>query len=289
VLDQVRDILLDAVLAGGVEILQIQRRGGAGAQYKDATEVVTEADRAADAAILAIFKERFPAIDPSISFHLEESGVTGTPGRRWAGADPLDGTAHFAAGGNLYSVQAHYIEDGVPLVGVILQPEAYEPIGVGNLASGRVATAVRGQGALFCRADFEGDAFRLSTMRPLIARPFAEMRSLLGCVPMTKKMSPSERALAQKVHDSGILGGMTGTGGAAGNVLMMVFGGQQVYCNFGAGDDLDVAPGQVIAEEAGLTVWGPDRRPPVWHVRKQPVVFAPNEIVAERFLKAAGL
>jgi 3'-phosphoadenosine 5'-phosphosulfate (PAPS) 3'-phosphatase len=71
--------------------------------------------------------------------------------------------------------------------------------------------------------------------------------------------------------------------------MMIVFGGQDVYANFGAGEELDLAPPQVIAEEAGLTVWGFDRRPPVWHVRKQPFVVARSPEMAERFLSAAGL
>jgi 3'-phosphoadenosine 5'-phosphosulfate (PAPS) 3'-phosphatase len=80
-----------------------------------------------------------------------------------------------------------------------------------------------------------------------------------------------------------------GTGNAGGNAMMVIFGGQDVYANLGAGEELDLAPPQVIAEEIGLTVWGPDRRPPVWHVRKMPVLFAPDAETAERFFQAAGL
>lgn len=60
------------------------------------------------------------------------------------------------------------------------------------------------------------------------------------------------------------------------------------YENFGAGEDLDLIPPQVIAEEAGLTVWGTDRKPPVWKIRKQPMVVAPSGEITERFLAAAG-
>ena len=69
---------------------------------------------------------------------------------------------------------------------------------------------------------------------------------------------------------------------------MTIFGGQHVYANFGAGEDLDLIPPQVNAEEAGMTVWGVDRRPPIWRVRKQPVVVAPSPEIAERFLETAG-
>jgi 3'-phosphoadenosine 5'-phosphosulfate (PAPS) 3'-phosphatase len=71
--------------------------------------------------------------------------------------------------------------------------------------------------------------------------------------------------------------------------MLSIFGGQDVYANFGAGEDLDLIPPQVIAHEAGLTVWGLDRKLPVWHVAKQPFIVAPDAEIAERFLLAAGL
>jgi 3'-phosphoadenosine 5'-phosphosulfate (PAPS) 3'-phosphatase len=289
VLREIHDILVDAVLAGAARVVAVRARGAIGARYKDATELVTEADRESDAAILAVFQSRFPAIDGAVAFHLEESGVTGAPGTARAGADPLDGTSHFAAGGNLYSVQAHYIEHGVPLVGVVFQPEVYLPLGVVASPSGRIVSATRGEGAYVRRSELSGDRFVLGPAERVLKRPRPETRAFLACVPLTGKMTADERALARKVHDSGLIGGMTGTGNAGGNVMMAIFGGHDVYANFGAGDELDLAPPQVIAQETGLTVWGPDRRPPVWHTRKQPVIFAPSDDIAERFLAAAGL
>jgi 3'-phosphoadenosine 5'-phosphosulfate (PAPS) 3'-phosphatase len=288
-LEAIRDVLTDAVLAGATRVLDVRQHRAINAHYKDATELVTLADQESDTAILAVLKSRMPAIDPAISFHLEESGITGTPGRKWIGADPVDGTSHFAAGGNLYSVQAHYIEDGVPLVGVVFQPEGYLPLGVTDRPVGRLVSAMRGGGAWIRRTDFTGEEFVLTEPTRVVKRPQAAMHTYIACVPMTSKMTPDERALVRRVHDSGIMSGMTGTGGAGGNVLMTVFGGQDVYVNFGAGVDLDLAPPQVIAEEVGFTVWGPDRRPPIWHVRKQPFIVAPNDEIADKFFSAAGL
>jgi 3'-phosphoadenosine 5'-phosphosulfate (PAPS) 3'-phosphatase len=288
-LRQIRDILMEAVLAGGSRIIDVRRTGSIGARYKDATELVTEADQASDAAILSILSRRFPEVDSSISFHLEESGIAGTIGPKRVGADPLDGTSHFVTGGNLYSVQAHYIEDGVPLVGVVFQPEVYLPLSVTQRPSGRLVSAVRGEGAETRQTKFVGDAFQVSDPHRVAKRRRSAARAFMACVPITGKMTPEERALARKVNDSGLIGGMTGTGGAGGNVMMAIFGGHEVYANFGAGDELDLAPGQVIAQETGLTVWGRDRRPPVWHVRKQPVIVAPDDDIAELFLAAAGL
>lgn len=286
-LSRIRDILIEAVLAGAAQVLEVRRQGSFGERYKDATELVTDADQRSDDAILSVLRDRFP--DSSISFHLEESGVTGELGRNRVGADPLDGTSHFAAGGNLYSVQAHYIEDGVPLVGVVFQPEAYLPLGVADRPLGRLVSAARGRGALVRRTEFSGGGFELGEPRAVVRRRVVSRRSYVACVPITGKMTPEERERARRVHESGLVGSMTGTGGAGGNVMMAVFGGQDVYANFGAGEDLDLVPPQVVAEEAGLTVWGPDRRPPVWHVRKQPFIVAPDEETAERFLRAARL
>jgi 3'-phosphoadenosine 5'-phosphosulfate (PAPS) 3'-phosphatase len=288
-LQQILEILIDAVSAGGVQILTARRDRTVVADYKDAKELVTTADRKSDAAILSIFRERFPRIDPAIAFHLEESGFSGETGRKWAGADPLDGTNSFAAGGTLYSVQAHYVEDGVPLVGVILQPEVYLPLDEEPRCIGRITYATRGGGAFIQRSTFTGSSFEYGAARRLERRVPPPVRSYAACVPISTKMTEGERARASRVHLSGLIATTTGTGGAGGNVIMTILGGQHVYANFGAGDDLDLIPPQVIAEEAGITVWGIDRRAPVWNVRKQPVVFAPTPEIAEQFLHAAGV
>lgn len=289
-LRDILQVLKDAVTAGAVEVLRTKQAGSVRTEYKDATELVTIADQRSDVAILAVFRDRFSRLDPGITFDLEESGVSGSPaGVKVAGADPIDGTNHFACGGNLYSVQAHYVEDGVPRIGVIFQPEAYQPLEEVAGCTGRIAWAVRGQGAFLQHSTFAGDHFDFHAPQPLRKRERPQTRTYTACVPLSSKMSDAERERAIRVHTSGIIASTTGTGGAGGNVLMAILGGQQVYANFGAGTDLDLIPPQVIAEEAGLTVWDLARRSPVWHARKQPFVVAPSPAIAEEFLRAAGL
>ena len=278
-----------AVLSGAREIVEARRAGQVEARYKDAKELVTTADQKSDAAILAVFRERLTTIDSEISFHLEESGVTGTPGSKIAGADPLDGTNHFAAGGTSYSVMAHYVEDGIPQVGVVFQPEVFLPLAETEKCVGRMVFGIRGQGAVVQRSEYTGEGFRLSDLRHLFKSAVPETRGFVACVPFGSKMDDEGRERAMRVYASGIIAATTGVGGAGGNVMLSIFGGQHVYANFGAGEDLDLIPPQVIAQEAGLTVWGIDRKPPVWHVRKQPFIVAPNAEIAERFLQAAGV
>ncbi len=288
-LDEIREILTEAVIRGALEVLRVRLGGTVAATYKDATELVTEADQRSDAAILEVFKHRFPLLDPEISFRLEESGDTGTPGLKLAGADPLDGTNHFACGGSLYSIQAHYMENGVPLVGMVFQPEAYLPLAETPDCVGRLAWAARGCGAWVLRSTFTGVSFSFAEPSRLRKRTIPSTRTFTACIPLSSKMTPEERGRATRALSSGLVASTTGTGGAGGNVMMTVLGGQQVYANFGAGTDLDLIPPQEIAEEAGLTVWDLRRRPPVWNVSKQPFVVAVTPEIAEAFLQAAGL
>lgn len=287
--EQILKTLTEAVLAGAVEVLAAKRQGGIEAIYKDATELVTHADRRSDTAIRAVFERGF---DRGVALRLEESGETGDKdSNRVAGADPIDGTNHFACGGNLYAVQAYYMEDGIPLAGVLFQPEAYLPLDQTDACLGRLACAIRGQGATLRRTIYRGGHLDFDGVaQPLRCRVYPPTRTYVASVPLGTKMTADERLLAVRVRDSGLVAAATSVGAASANVMMTVLGGQQVYANFGAGDDLDIVPPQIIAEEAGVTVWGVERRPPVWkHLRKQPVVFAPTPEVADQFFTAAGL
>lgn len=256
--------------------------------YKDATELVTEADKRSDAAMVRVFASGLHKIDASISFRLEESGLSGAEGDQWVGADPLDGTNHFAAGGVFYSVQAHYVSEGVPIAGVVFQPEVYLPLSESENCMGRLAYAIRGQFARVERTEFTGWGFARGLARKIIRPLLLTTKNYVACVPISTKMSAAERQRALRVSESGVVSVSTGVGGAGGNIMLTIFGGQHVYANFGAGEDLDLIPPQVIAEEAGLTVWGIDRQSPIWKLRKQPVVVAPSAEIAERFLAAAG-
>ncbi len=288
-LSEIADVLMAAVLSGAREILAVRLAGKVETRYKDAKELVTTADQKSDDAILAVFRKRLTAIDAEISFHLEESGVTGTAGSKIAGADPLDGTNHFATGGTSYSVMAHYVEDGIPRVGVVFQPEVFLPLTETEKCVGRMVFAVLGQGAIVQRSEYTGRGFALSQPRRVVKREAPQTRAFVACVPYGSKMDDEGQARAMRVYASGLIAATTGVGGAGGNVMLSIFGGQDVYANFGAGEDLDLIPPQVIAHEAGLTVCGIDGNLPVWHVRKQPFIVAPNAEIAEKFLLAAGI
>ena len=86
-------------------------------EAKDDASPVTEADRAAEAAIRAILDSEYPH-DAIIG---EEYGEkSGTSGRSWI-LDPIDGTVSFMAGRPIFGTLIALLEDGWPVLGVIDQ------------------------------------------------------------------------------------------------------------------------------------------------------------------------
>jgi myo-inositol-1(or 4)-monophosphatase len=98
--------------------------------HKSARDVVTEADHLSESLILDAIRARYP--DDAIL--AEESGehravagdapTTGR-GRAWI-VDPLDGTVNYANGIPFFCVSIGLVADGLPVVGVILDPTRNE-------------------------------------------------------------------------------------------------------------------------------------------------------------------
>lgn len=117
------DIATEAALAGGAvlqtylgKLEDIQEKGRPG-------DLVTEADKGAEAAILAVIQRHFP--DHGIL--AEESGNLGEAESEFLWAiDPLDGTTNFAHQYPFYSTSIGLLIDGVPQVGVIFDPSRQE-------------------------------------------------------------------------------------------------------------------------------------------------------------------
>ncbi|MEM7260895.1 MAG: inositol monophosphatase family protein [Planctomycetota bacterium] len=131
--------LLDATISiaesAGAELTRRFRGGELGVERKGGRDLVTDADRAAEARILEFLHEEYPE-DAILA---EESGWSGAPdrGRLWI-VDPLDGTTNFAHGLPIFSVSIALWIDGEPALGVVHAP-----------VPGETFHAVRGHGA-FC-------------------------------------------------------------------------------------------------------------------------------------------
>lgn len=131
-------VALDAARAAGA-VLSRLRGHLDGVEFKDSAssrpiDLVTEADRGAEAAVVSHLRGRFP-----------DDRVIGEEGADWAGAagvdwtwfiDPLDGTTNYVHGLPWFAVSVGALFRGVPVVGVVHAP-----------ALGRTWSAAAGQGA----------------------------------------------------------------------------------------------------------------------------------------------
>ena len=105
-------------------ILDIRKKG--------AVDLVTQADTASESAIIGIIRKSFP----NHSILAEESGYDqGDTAHHWI-IDPLDGTVNFAHQVPIFSISIAFALNGVPEMGVVLNP-----------ISGELFTAVAGEGA----------------------------------------------------------------------------------------------------------------------------------------------
>ena len=112
-----RGIALTAARNAG-DVIRSARLGTAPlhTQLKGAGDYVTVVDRDAEAAALAVLREA----EPSIDVLAEESGGEASE-RMWV-VDPLDGTTNFVRGFPEVGVSIALVEQGVPVVGVVIAP-----------------------------------------------------------------------------------------------------------------------------------------------------------------------
>lgn len=112
-----RETALAAAKAGGA-ILRSKLGTSLHIEEKSAKDLVTEADREAEAVIVGIVHARFP--DHNIL--AEEGTYPQTSSRfRWI-IDPLDGTTNFAHAFPWFAVSIAIEEDGEIILGVVYQP-----------------------------------------------------------------------------------------------------------------------------------------------------------------------
>src|SRR5882724_3550344 len=125
------EVAVEAALeAGGILTTEFARPPDI--SYKGEVDIVTQADRRSEQAIVARLRTRFP----QHAIVAEEGGGSERDSPfRWH-VDPLDGTTNFAHGYPCFAVSIGLEEAGELITGVIYQP-----------ISGELFTAAKGQGA----------------------------------------------------------------------------------------------------------------------------------------------
>ncbi len=129
---ELRDACVEAVRRGGA-ILKEKFSQPRTIEHKGATDLVTDADKASEAAVLGFLRERFP----KAAIRAEESGEHAAQGSELRFyVDPLDGTTNYAHGIPHFSVTVGVADAAGLVAGAILDP-----------LRGELYTAFRGGGA----------------------------------------------------------------------------------------------------------------------------------------------
>jgi myo-inositol-1(or 4)-monophosphatase len=187
------------------------------------TDLVSEADRAAEAFIVSSLRRARP--DDAIQSE-EGSSREGTSGISWL-ADPLDGTTNFFFGVPAYSVSLAARRDAQSLVGVVVDPSRQE-----------TWSAVRGRGAWR-----NGSAVRVANGRSEVATALVATGFSYSHEQRAEQAATLQRLLPA-VRD------IRRIGSAALDLCWVAGGRFDAYYEAGI-KDWDWAAGGLICEEAG--------------------------------------
>lgn len=211
----------------GDEILAVTR-GPLGVQHKADGSPVSDADRCAEAVVLAGLARLAPSW-PVVAEEAFARGERPAVGARWWLVDALDGTREFIAGSGEYTVNIALVEQGVPTLGVVLAP-----------ALDRCWLGLAGQGAW---AETGSEARRRIHVRAVPADgPVATLSRHHGEAGRTEVWLAHEGVRARVLAGSSLKFGLIACGEA------------DVYPRFGRTMEWDTAAGHAVLAAAGGSV-----------------------------------
>ncbi len=232
------DIATEAALAGGA-ILQkywgkleaVQEKGRPG-------DLITEADKYAEIAILEIIKRHFP----HHSILAEESGQQGDHSSEYLWAiDPLDGTTNYAHQYPFFATSIGLLINGVPEVGVVFEPFHNE-----------LFRAATGLGATRNRQPIK------------VSQTSSLSKSLLVTGFAYDRRETADNNYAEFCHLTHLTQGVRRSGSASVDLAHVACGRLDGYWERGL-SPWDIAAGVVLVQEAGGTVTSYDRTQLIIH------------------------
>ncbi|GIL65064.1 hypothetical protein Vafri_18924 [Volvox africanus] len=202
---------------------------------KEGTDIVTETDKASEAAVVGALREAFP--DHAVLG--EEGGVLGDvkSDYLWC-VDPLDGTVNFAHGYPSFCVSVGVVRHATPVAGCVVE---FLPTPGGSAGSAgwttRTFTAARNAGAFL-----DGKQIFVSRVKEL--RDALVATELVYYEDMWPQLTMLHKQFTAKCR------GVRMSGAAAANLCHLAMGSIDSYWQYNL-KPWDVAAGLIILEEAG--------------------------------------
>ncbi|HHW35375.1 MAG TPA: 3'(2'),5'-bisphosphate nucleotidase CysQ [Paracoccus solventivorans] len=215
-------------LEAGELILDIYRRPDFEVRAKDDASPVTEADEAADALISAGLRAAFPDI-PLVTE--EQQATHGQSLSSFLIVDPLDGTKEFVQRRGDFTVNIAYVQDGVPLHGVVYAP-----------ARGRLFYTLAEGGAVEETGPFGPTP---GTVHPIGVNPTPDNRALMVVASKSHRDQATDDYIARyAVRD------MTSAGSSL-KFCLVATGEADLYPRLGRTMEWDTAAGDAVLRGAG--------------------------------------
>ena len=226
-----RAALLEAAvrsaLRAGQAILPLYRSGCAVTLKADASPV-TEADRAAEAIILADLAAAAPGV-PVVAEEEVAGGRVPATADLFFLVDPLDGTREFVDGRDDFTVNIALVHDGAPLLGVVYAP-AHGRLYAGDVADGGAWTAPVADGRPGAR---EALAVRAPPER------------------LTVVASRSHRSAAIDAYLAALPVGAIVASGSSLKLCILAHGAADLYPRCSTTCEWDIAAGDAVLRAAG--------------------------------------
>ena len=219
--------LVAASIEAGALILEVRKRGHAVTRKADFSPV-TEADHAAEAAILKHLAEIAPDL-PVIAEEAVAAGRIPDVGREFFLVDPLDGTKEFVKGGDDFTVNIGLIRDGAPVLGVVYAP-----------ATGDLYAGATGEGAW--KAKVTGG--KPGTRSPIAVRPAA--KGPIRVVASKSHRTPETDAFIAKYEVEKLV-----SAGSSLKFCLVAAGEADLYPRLGTTMQWDTAAGDAVVRAAG--------------------------------------
>ncbi|MCL7465432.1 3'(2'),5'-bisphosphate nucleotidase CysQ [Phaeovulum sp. NW3] len=226
--DRLVTVIRRLALEAGDRIMQIYNAPDFEVRVKSDASPVTEADEAADALISEGLAEAFPQIALVTEEQAASHGQTVTT---FLIVDPLDGTKEFIQRRGDFTVNIAYVEDGVPLRGVVYAP-----------AKGRLFYTLADGRAVEETGPFDKDA--IGEQRPITVS-VPDNRGLMVVASKSHRDQATDDYIAQyAVRD------MTSAGSSL-KFCLVATGEADLYPRLGRTMEWDTAAGDAVLRGAG--------------------------------------
>ncbi len=233
-MDAMGPLLADIVEEAAAVILPLWR-GVFTTHHKADHSPVTEADRAAEAVILARLKTAFPDIPIISEEDASEFGVPEAIGPRFFLVDPLDGTKAFVRGDENFTVNIALVEDRLPVAGAVSAP-----------VQGRTWFTTPGGARRRAFGDAAGEPIHV---RPWDASQAVALISHTMGAPEAERLRLEYGFASTRAMDSSI------------KLCIIAEGSADIYPRHGPTMEWDIAAGHAVLAAAGGRLTLPDGTP----------------------------